>query len=662
MPEFGRFGATKSAAFETAVLVWLVAMLYWLVSHPFEGLYHDALVYAVLVARYIDPVAFGPDLLFLGGAQDSLNLFSPLYFWLIQWLGFDNAAKSIVAVGGLLWVSGALVFSRRALPRAIPSQFLAILLAIATYAYAPNAATFQLNESFATARVLAFPLVLWAFAAWFSVFPGRRLVALFLTLLAMALHPLVGLWPLLIFLFEYLSDRFVVALVLAGGLTLFGLSAVDGLPRLAPMDDEWAGIVRMSTRDVFVGQWGTVQLGRFLGVIGLLWLAGRLGTPERRRTYLLVAMLVGWMFLLAQVCSYWYPIQLVIQAQPWRVLAIGIIFAMLAAVDVGWRAWQQGRVLFALMLALAMPLWAYWPATYGLLFLPILLSMFRQFRARWQIWTASLQTIGPRLSGGVFVGLCLWGFAFLPGYWLDLEVRGGGLVTHWWLGMDGLRGIVLGGSPFFIFVLLYLSRGAWLRRMLIAIVLPLTVLAAIGWDNRIFAARVFEGGVFQTNERWDALRRWIPPGDVLAWPGQHRIVWFELGRANYVSPDQLIGIVFSRERTMEGQRRAERLAISTQLRAIDSGDKVEVALNKYLKRYGHQSRGTLSLHGLFEGTPTIDGLGYLCADPKLDWVVSTHNERGGRVRSQHAFSFAGQPHYLYSCRAMRERSATGMTL
>lgn len=653
-PVFSRAVGAKSGAFETSLLVCMVAMLYWLVSHTYEGIYHDAIIYALLVAKHLDPESFRSDLFFLFGSQDAFSLFTPVYGQLVRWLGFDLAARSIVLSGAGLWITGLFVLGRTAFPSLHPAHFLVIFLAAASYSYSPNAITFRLNENFATARVIAMPAALLSMACWLLRTRLGDVAALLLGAFATAMHPLLGVWTFVVYALDRLSDRLVVASTLLGVVFLFGASSFDGLTIFRPMDAQWADLVEASSTDVFVGLYGIVNLDRPVTVILLLWLGGRLGSQQLRRTYLLVAMLTGWMFFVSQVCSNWYPIEIVMKVQPWRVTWLGLVFSVMAGVDLVWRGMQSGKCATKWVVVSMLVLFAYWDLSVCLLVVALGLSIHPSGNRFW----CRICDEGTELSKKVqsifpFVAIPIV-LVLLPAMWVGWELLGAGVSSPWWSGMDGLRGLVLaGGGGISIVLLLYLARWKILCRGLIVMSAVGLVLAAIAWDTRLPAAKSFEKTFFSTNQLRDELSGLMPSGSTVAWPGMQQSVWFALGRANYMAPEQAIGIVFSREKGFESKRRAERVAASTMLATSPDTDTPVAALHAYRKALARNGFSANNIHKYFGGSPSKDGIPYLCEDRALDWVVSpiADAQVAGRGWVK-AFQPSGMKvHYLYACHA-----------
>ena len=103
-----------------AIYVMLIlAALLWLLSHPYQGIFHDGVIYALMAAHRLNAGDYAKELFFLFGSQDDYSAFSPVYAMLVRWLG-HSAGRVVVqrckCLGiPLVVVHGGLGSVRRAL-------------------------------------------------------------------------------------------------------------------------------------------------------------------------------------------------------------------------------------------------------------------------------------------------------------------------------------------------------------------------------------------------------------------------------------------------------------------------------------------------------------------------------------------------------------------
>lgn len=648
-------GERRTKSFQVLAAL-LIGWFYWLVRYPYYGIEHDAVIYALLVARQLDPTAYASELFFVFGSQDSFSLFSPLFGWLVSAFGLDLASRSLVLVGGAAWVAACLALGMTALRRHWLAFFACFLLASSHLNYSPNYSTFYVYEHFATARSLAFPLAIFAVAAAIS---SRNALSLAFGVLATLFHPLLGIWALLLWLCSKLPDRLVVS-----GLVLVFLVVMLGpywssWERLQLMDPDWARLVRASSRDVFVGEWGEFRLTPVLFWLGLLWLGARHGETRMRPWYQVMTLIAAWAILISQLCSLYWPVSLVIQAQPWRALWLAEVLGVVALADLMRAAWIFRRTLFWMAIGFAIGLWSIdawqtpWP------FAALLVASWRPLKQSGVRFLDWIERHRKQACAAASIFL----LALLPGYWLSLEIDGDALPVVWGEDFDALRGFLLAGGDgvFFLLLAWILGFSRWaLAPGLVAI--PAIALATSQWDGRTSLAKQVESKYLSTGTEpvWvESLRRaGYRKGDVVAWARHDLDVWLLLRTAYYAgvgdgnsAARQAVGMVFSRDRAIEARRRLERVSVAALLMEEPTTKAVAARLAEVREQLRVDGADSDNLHRLGQGRPTEWGVKYLCSDPLLSWIIVPHARVGEiyGVPFDPGPAFGGR-HYLYDCK------------
>lgn len=596
-------------------LVFLPGFLIWLLNHPYQGVQHDAQIYALLAAHWLNPEAFAGDLFFRFGSQGGLTLFTPLFGELVRWLGLVRAAWWVVLVGGLLWIAACLALARTMLGAGFAARFAVFLGAVVVISYSPNHSTFTLGENFATARLWAIPLGLASVAALAA---KRQEWSLGLGLAATALHPLHGVWVLALWVLARLRAPFALGLALlpVAVVILFGLIDLD-LPYIRLMTGGWLDAAVGPTSDIAFQAPPQSRLPVYSAVLVTLWLAARQGSEEWRGLYLRLLMLGSGGLGLALVASYWFPVEIVVQGQPWRVMALLIPLAGVALIDLGQIAWcysAAGRLLVGVVAVLA---------SLGYHWLPGVLCGIGAMSLLPAAWIGRIEAWvrhWRRWLGGALLVLAL---LVLPNVLVRWEITGSQFVNPWLnplpIGAEWLHGLVAGGN-WHLALILGLALG-WLggdnsagvrckqvlptaTLIFLALVALITLAALYNWDRRSERSRTTQACYLDASCSPHPFRQWIPPGSTVFWPGNELIVWYELGTASYFGELEAAGRVFSSAKFHEWERRKAWVAA------------------------GNHPR-------------------HLCADPILDWVVLPHAVPGLLPRA------AWRGSHLYSCADVR---------
>jgi len=632
---------------ETILATTLLASGLWLAQHPYLGLYQDAVIYALLSARQLNPDAYARDLFFLFGSQDGFSIFSPLYALLIGQVGLDAAARMLVLVGGGLWILACVGISRTLLGDTWYARLCALFLATTSLAYTPNLNTFTLNETIATARQLAIPLGLMSVA---FAFPGRQVAAGVTGLVATLIHPLIGIWALVFLLAGAWTDRWLMVAV-AATFVIF-LSGRLWLPTdvLDLMEPHWEAVLRASTADVFLGPLGILRLGQIVALIGVLWLGGRHGNIRVRRGYLLMALLLSMATLLAEICSYFLPIRLVLQIQPWRVMWLAIPIATVAFCDLAGQAWRAGAQHLAAFCVLAALAWSFEAVRAMLPYAAIAVMGIPAFAGYWLTVHKWLNAHRPVAMTALVVLVLVT----LPVYYLSMEIAGASLHAPLFASAPVIDGFLICGGAGLGLAFFAVALGFRPTRYgVLLLSLPLVVYAASHWDARSPFLKMTEGNYLSAPGKPTQPGQAIHCGDVVFWPGRGMDVWFGLGTANYAIDRQTTGLVFSAGKTAEARRRLERISLASVL-AGEGAEFEAMARGQLATALSVAHRDPLNVNSYGDGVPTAAGVAYLCQDAELDWVVSgLASVAGYRGASVGVDQDVRQPYFLYRCGAFR---------
>ena len=631
-----------------ALLALLVGFTLWLFSHHYDGIVNDARLYILMAVRWLTPTAYARDLMFMFGSQDDFSVFSPLLAQAVRILGIAQGAMTAVLVGAGCWLMAVFSLTRAVLgPRCYLPAFL--LLLSTPFNYSPGV-PLELTESFVSARPFAMSLALLGVAV---AIRGRFAIGLALGLGATAIHPLMGVWSLILVVFGYLGERQLLRLVvMAAALCLLAAINPLGLAMLMPMTGEWEAIVHVSPM-VFLPDWPVLRADTVLWWIAMLLWGGRLGSPTMRYWYQCVALIGAAGFLFSLVAAKFLPIVFFLQVQAWRGLWLVTVIAVVAAVDVGLQQWNRSPVHRSLLVISAasfllrecgggaLLLTAYF-------FAPTLIRIERSIpsgrvllltRVGWGLASVVLLLCLPALllDTAINADLDIGNFSDNIGKWLLalwILLRGGVLaLVGWWLLSERQRATVA-----------------------VILTAPTLVWAASTWDTRPEYTRYIENR-YRIGGNQTSFGGRIKLGQTVYWYQGTMRIWFEIGTSSYANAEHSIGMVFSERRALELQKRLAKVALKAS--EPDKAGRLppdRVLWARYwFPRQGEQKHQPYLFDYEASGV-TRSGLERLCADPELDYVVESDTIDKLWVAEQiDTIGGREQRFYLYDCRNLNTK-------
>lgn len=620
-------------------LILMTMLALWLATHPWHGIWHDALLYAVQALRRLYPANFRDDLYFLFGSQDAFTVFSPIYAAAIEILGLQGASLALLLAGFALWVAAAVYLSSALLRGLFFWLGLAMLFAWPAD-YGPSPDVFRLAEPFLTPRLFAEALGILALACFVR---ERWVWGMLAAGLALTLHPLMACAPLLagVLLRAWGNWRALAAVGLLGA-ALAAVLAGAGIPPferlLLSMDAEWLALVKqrapMNTWTAWQAQDWVSRSGL---AFGLLMPAASLASGMTARLFR-CALVTGALGLLASWLGTGLSNNLLlIQCQPWRMLWMTQLCSWLALAWLLAEYWQRGRQLRMLLLVLCLAALAR-DSLGGAAALLAGLALYHQAQGNRPPWPA---------WGNIAVLACLAGLLLA---WIAEVNR----VTAHTLAPQA-HTEPLQATIMWLSVAMKLGAGGALSTALVVAVWSCAgserktgQLLAFGMAfGALFLATLY--ALLPLHRPFDlspageravqaAFLPLVPPGAVIYWQNNAAVSWFVLKRANYASNMQVSGLTFNRGTAVEGARRMRRLERLGGEDAIASLDNVQTALAA--KRLP---------------APGNDGLAFVCSDPALDFVV-LGTPLSGAVAQARDVEY-GKTYYLFDCARMRRLKA-----
>ena len=296
--------------------IYTAGLAFFFVLFRYYGYFEDAGRYLLQVVHFLYPERFVNDVPFMFGNQDSFTLFSPLLVVFFKIFGVNHGGMVALFLLELLWGLAAITLFIRwtrlwgcpvwALPTFIVSL---VVLTNKTYG---SGAYFPIIDHILVARFAAEIFILLGLAFLWS---RNKFISLVIFMLAAVLHPLMGGWGIpLWLLYHYPKMRWPIgAAAVVAPLTVFlHVGRLDFYPA------DWFG-----------GGLPFTPTGEdalfFAGILFFWWLVWKFS-----RDYS-VSKFASVLFWISLIGIFWQYVgiimrhQLLVQAQPYRVLWLGFV-------------------------------------------------------------------------------------------------------------------------------------------------------------------------------------------------------------------------------------------------------------------------------------------------------------------------------------------------
>ena len=251
---------TTALPFVSALFLALV----WALSHPYEGLIHDAILYAGQALRHLRPDVFGADFFFGNTSQDDYTVFGRGYAFVAGRLGLAFAGASLFALAQIGWLAVSLAWIRTSAPH-LALGGVACLLAL-RYPYAVDG-RLEVAESFTTARLLAEPIALFGLLC---ALRGRHVAAIGAIAVAFVVHPLVALPAVAVAVAVRLSRNFSWRTIVAVACSVIALCGIVAAVLPERVDDAWLQLIEMRSGFAVPSGWTLDGVARWAAVILML--------------------------------------------------------------------------------------------------------------------------------------------------------------------------------------------------------------------------------------------------------------------------------------------------------------------------------------------------------------------------------------------------------
>jgi hypothetical protein len=633
--------------FDQPLLLVILLSLARTLTFPYMGIFHDAQLYGLQVARRLSPEPYARDLFFQFGSQDQYSLFSLLVAPLAATIGLPIAFFVLYTLFSVILIAGEYRLLRRILPDQIAAAVALLMLAVGDIPYG-GLGIFQVHEAFLTARLPATALAVWGL----DLILGRRFnLGWLLLIAAAAIHPLMAI-PAIALAFWWLIEGNSTArrwLLAAGSVVLIGTVWAIGVAsgRLELMSADWLDTVRRISPQCFPTAWRMadfIYLGFALVTLILATLQGSTIQQKVARGTLLVGM-VG---LALTFAAQWSPIPILLQVQPYRALWLVEFFAIPLGIAQAARLWREPTPLsrlLSILLLFGLGRWRspegwevglFWPFA-GVVVLTVIVGreiFLRQpsphVKRRWASGMVGL------FIASLLVGL----FAMIPFFsmWDRLSV----VADPFSIIAISLR--ATGNAiPLAIGTVILLAATQLPSRYRLATVLVLWAVATIatGYARRDF--RAFEQDrdlEFVRSELAHLPATSTPEGWSIYWPTDVRNLWFGLESASYYHFAQVQGVIFQ---DVTAKEAARRLALVRPF---------EFRRLHFLGPLASRERLEPWLGIAGQGRPVLSqDLERLAQEPNLDLVILPYKVGDFHARSNGSV-------WIYDCRDIRTARGT----
>jgi hypothetical protein len=532
----------------TLVALACLSLAFWMLIHPYRGVEHDSVLYAVLALARLHPAALAHDLFVRYGAQDKYTIFSPLFASAIRAIGLERAAAIMTFATHVAFFGAAWLLARRLMLAS--EALLAVGLLVVLPSWYGSHSVFAYIEAFLTPRQSAEAFALAGIAAALC---SRQLLAGTCMVIALLLHPIIAaagvtLWIVLIP--GMARPRLALAVAGFAALVVVGLMAT-GIRPFTHFDAAWLHLLHTRLVYLFPLGWSAeewINTGVHAAVLGVG--VGIVKNKVVRNLCIAGLITTGLGLAFAIIGGDLLHVIIAAQMQTWRWLwLLGVLAVLLTpviAIDC-WKGGDLGRAAAVLLLS------AWLTRNDPFAVLPALLACGA---------AAVPAGVGDRRHTRlILIGSC----AFLVASLAILAGEVGNSLPE----LDTIRA---GRRPYLVRIgeaqaLAYggllpavaLGLAAWVahhatRRsaVLLAGLGAVLLLSVLPYSVQTWRHTRYSADRYQAFAPWRAA---IPESAEVLWPDGPQALWFEVGRASYWSLYQMAGMVFSRDVTMVSTRR-----------------------------------------------------------------------------------------------------------
>jgi hypothetical protein len=593
-----------------------------LLGHPYTGIRHDGILYAGDALSYLVGGQLQKDLYFLYGSQGQFTVLPWAYSKLLALFGLGLGPMLGLLAAFSLYLAASWFLLKAIAPRSL--VFYCLMSVVLGWTLYGGLRVFAYSEAFLTARSFAEPFILFAIGL---IARRRMLLASLALAAALALHPLMGLTGLIVvWLLLAWDDRRWLWLAAAAPIAFLLLALHPAGPfadLLSRYDATWLGLVEEANPQAFILHWTPFDGGLVFFDVCVLWFITRCAEDrflERLAMTVVIAGLasVALSFIGADVLHSAFIAKLQIWRTLWITHWVSMALLPLVLRD-QWQSGSHGRVV-ALLLAIA------WMAPYSVAPAPLGLAAIAvdRFRTRFVL---SRTTV-------IAVAIVTAAIAATIAAHHEMRVFGRedvfSIAPHRLLGQFAAMNLIL--------LLIATAIWRWSRhaRWLGVGVAALLFVGSIAlWDQRDPWTKTLESYPVGTNI-WP---RDVEPGATVYWYRDLIAPWLLLNHGNYYTGQQGSGAVFSRELTLELDKRRNITAI------LDFQEQICRLMNNLNQKQGSCEPDAVAVHTVCkEG-----GIDYMVLQTHLEGFAPIADFSTGVIENGYEKKF-----FLYRCSALKQ--------
>jgi hypothetical protein len=512
----------------------------WLMARPYIGIWGDSIIYIAQALNIHDPELLANDIFFKYGSQGDFTLFPRVHAQFIKWLGIEDSAFFLTLIGKLIWF-----FCLYYLVSALTQGWGLIVGLAMVLGYPPQYdgyEVFSYGESMLTSRIYAESLVLLSISL---AIRNHLFYAIAFVVCALLFHPLIALVGVFFVFVIGLIDKGAKAIFiyLATGVLLFllvvyfNISPFDRL--FSTYDPAWLDVVEKRNVFIFIENWSNDAFSNTALILLLLMVNYHFSRGVIRWFSAWLALFGLASLLISWVGASVFANVLITQLQLWRGIWLVQLCSLAMLGDLAFRLWQGNVNQRILLILLGSALLLNGVAS---LMLAVFSIVFYWQLGRIDGWKPT-RTVMIAV-GGVFIYSLVIKFAFLEIIYSRHKYEFP-FVLYATLSNE----LVL---PLIVLISSWVSLryGKPAKILVAATGFAVFLIGLNNYDVR--SRRVIDGS---EKVELNVLQALIPKNATVFWHGGVDQTWLWLQRAHYVSSEQMAGVLFSREMSLEARRR-----------------------------------------------------------------------------------------------------------